>query len=138
MDAAARHDPPAGRWVELPVLIAALLLVADMAFTGSGLAGTVQAQAEPGTIPSLTLASSEPGQLVITWETADPKPTDYRPIWGNVYPASDETTLTPRSLSRGKAYKVQPQVRNHNEDRSFHLWSGPWTPTITARDVNHL
>ena len=41
------------------------------------------AQGEHGAIPSPTLASIEPGQMVITWETPDPTPTDYRIRWAN-------------------------------------------------------
>ena len=48
------------------------------------------AQGEHGTIPSLELASIEPGQLIITWETPDPAPTDYRIRWtpeGEAFPS---------------------------------------------------
>ena len=77
-----QRRPSAGR-ARLPILIAALLLVASMTFIGSALTGTAQSQAERGAIPSLNLASDEPGQLVITWETPDPAPTDYRIRWAN-------------------------------------------------------
>ena len=66
MNPAARHDRSARRYVRLPILIAALLLVVSMVLTGSGLTGTTQAQAERGAIPSLTLDSNAPGQLLIT------------------------------------------------------------------------
>ena len=48
MNAAARRDPSAGEWVRLSILIAALLLVAALAFIGSGMTGTAQGQAERG------------------------------------------------------------------------------------------
>ena len=155
VNAAARHDPSAGGWVRLPILIAALLLVAGMVLSVSGLAGTAHAQAERGAITSLNLTSNEPGQLVITWETPDPAPTDYRLTWahasldfpsytdgnvaegGNVYPAGDETTLTLNDLTPGEEYKVQIRARYYNEDRSVHEWSGPWTEVATQRVKNH-
>ena len=152
--ATVHRDPSDGR-ARLPILIAALLLVASMAFIGSGIAGTAHAQAERGAIPSLNLASSEPGQLVITWETPEPAPTDYRLSWayssldfpsyrdpnvaekGNLYPAGDATTLTLDDLTPGENYKVQLRARYYNADRSVHEWSGPWTATATKRVKNH-
>ena len=155
MNAAARRDPSAGGWVRLSILIAALLLVAGLVLSGSGLAGTAQGQAGSGAIPSLTLDSNEPGQLVITWQAPDPAPTDYRIIWahtsldylsykdsneaerGNVYPAGGVTTLTLNNLTPGDDYKVQIRARYYNADRSVHEWSGPWTATATKRVKNH-
>ena len=121
----------------------------------SGLPGTVQAQAERGAIPSLNLASTEPGQLVITWETPDPAPTDYRIRWANTdlgwpswsgtneteraneYPLGGVTTLTLDNLTPGDSYKVQMRSRYYNADRSVHESSGPWTNTATQRVKNH-
>ena len=155
MNAAARRDPSAGGWVRLSILIAALLLVAGLAFIGSGMTGTAQGQAGSGAIPSLTLDSNEPGQLVITWQAPDPAPTDYRLSWayssldfpsyrdsneaekGNLYPAGDATTLTLNDLTPGEEYKVQLRARYYNADRSVHEWSGPWTATATQRVKNH-
>ena len=155
MNAAARRDPSAGGWVRLSILIAALLLVAGLAFIGSGMTGTAQGQAESGAIPSLTLDSNEPGQLVITWGTPEQAPTDYRLSWayssldfpsyrdsneaekGNLYPAGDATTLTLNDLTPGEEYKVQLRARYYNADRSVHEWSEPWTATATKRVKNH-
>ena len=149
MNAAARRDPSARGWVRLSILIAALLLVAAMVLSVSGLAGTAQGQAESGAIPSVALDSNEPGQLVITWQAPDPAPTDYRIIWahtsleflsykdsneaerGNVYPAGGVTTLTLNGLTPGEDYKVQMRSRYYNADRSVHQSSGPWTATAT-------
>ena len=148
--ATVHRDPSDGR-ARLPILIAALLLVASMAFIGSGIAGTAHAQAERGAIPSLNLASSEPGQLVITWETPEPAPTDYRLSWAqaslgflsykdanetqraNVYPAGDDTTLTLNNLSPGQDYKVLLRARYYDGEHSASRWSGPWTPTAATR-----
>ena len=155
MNAAARRDPSAGGWVRLSILIAALLLVAAMVLSVSGLAGTAQGQAGSGAIPSVALVSNEPGQLVITWQAPDPAPTDYRIIWthtsldylsykdsneaerGNVYPVGGVTTLTLNDLTPGENYKVQIRARYYNADRSVHEWSGPWTATATQRVKNH-
>ena len=113
------------------------------------------AQAERGAIPSLALASSEPGQLVITWETPDPTPTDYRVSWANasmrflsyknpneeqranVYPDGGETILTLNDLTPGQDYKVQMRSRYYNADRSVRESSGPWTATATQRVKDH-
>ena len=156
MNAAARRDPSAGGWVRLSILIAALLLVAGLAFIGSGMTGTAQGQAERGAIPSLALVSNEPGQLVITWGTPEQAPTDYRLSWayssldfpsyrdsneagrGNLYPAGGATTLTLNDLTPGENYKVQLRARYYNADRSVHEWSGPWTAVATQRVKNPL
>ena len=155
MNAAARRAPSARGWVGLSILIAALLLVAAMVLSVSGLAGTAQGQAGSGAIPSVALVSNEPGQLVITWQAPDPAPTDYRIIWthtsldylsykdsneaerGNVYPVGGVTTLTLNDLTPGENYKVQIRARYYNADRSVHERSGPWTAVATQRVKNH-
>ena len=149
------QHPTASR-TRLPILIAAwLFIIAATVTMSSGLPGTAQAQAERGAIPSLNLASSEPGQLVITWETPDPAPTDYRLRWaptsesflsyrddnetqrGNFYPLGDVTTLTLDNLTPGDSYKVQMRSRYYNADRSVRESSGPWTNTPTQRVKDH-
>ena len=139
--------------------IAPLALVAMVVgvalFIAYGLAGTAHVQAESGAIPSLTLDSNEPGQLVINWQAPDPAPTDYRLSWantsleflsykdsneaqrGNVYPAGGVTTLTLNNLTPGDTYKVQMRSRYYNEDGSGRQSSGPWTATTTQRVKNH-
>ena len=122
---------------------------------GSALTGTAQAQDEHGAIPSMALASGEPGQLVITWETPSPAPTDYRIRWANTdlgwlswsgtneteraneYPLGGVTTLTLSGLTPGDDYKVQIRSRYYNADRSVHESSGPWTNTATQRVKDH-
>ena len=55
------QHPSASR-TRLPILMAAwLFIIAATVTMTSGLPGVVQAQAERGAIPSLTLHSSEPG-----------------------------------------------------------------------------
>ena len=146
---------PASR-TRLPILMAAwLFIIAATVTMSSGLPGVVQAQAERGAIPSLNLASNAPGQLIITWETPDPAPTDYRLRWaptsesflsyrddnetqrGNLYPLGDVTTLTLDNLTPGDSYKVQMRSRYYNADRSVRESSGPWTNTPTQRVKDH-
>ena len=149
------QHPSASR-TRLPILMAAwLFIIAATVTMSSGLPGTAQAQAERGAIPSLNLASSEPGQLVISWESPDPAPTDYRLTWaptsenflsyrddnetqrGNLYPLGDVTTLTLNNLTPGDSYKVQMRSRYYNADRSVRESSGPWTNTATQRVKDH-
>ena len=149
------QHPSASR-TRLPILIAAwLFIIAATVTMSSGLPGVVQAQAERGAIPSLTLHSTEPGQLIITWETPDPAPTDYRLRWaptsesflsyrddnetqrGNLYPLGDVTTLTLDNLTPGDSYKVQMRSRYYNADRSVRESSGPWTNTPTQIVKDH-
>ena len=148
------HDSSDSR-ARMPSLIAVLLLLASMVFMGSALTGTAQAQDEHGAIPSLNLASSEPGQLVISWETPEQAPTDYRIRWANTdlgwpswsgtneteraneYPLGGVTSLTLNNLTPGDSYKVQMRSRYYNADRSVHESSGPWTPITTKRVKNN-
>ena len=149
------QHPSASR-TRLPILMAAwLFIIAATVTMSSGLPGVVQAQAERGAIPSLTLHSTEPGQLVITWETPDPAPTDYRLRWaptnenflsyrdvneverGNLYPLGGVTSLTLNNLTPGDSYKVQMRSRYYNADRSVRESSGPWTNTATQRVKNN-
>ena len=131
------------------------MVVGVALFIAYGLAGTAHVQAESGAIPSLTLDSNEPGQLVINWQAPDPAPTDYRLSWanssleflsykdsneaqrGNVYPAGGVTTLTLNNLTPGDTYKVQMRSRYYNGDGSGRQSSGPWTATATQRVKNH-
>ena len=148
------HDSSDSR-ARLPILIAVLMLLASMVFMGSALTGTAQAQDEHGAIPSMALASGEPGQLVITWEAPSPAPTDYRIRWANTdlgwlswsgtneteraneYPLGDVTTLTLSGLTPGDDYKVQIRSRYYNADRTVRESSGPWTDVITQRVKDH-
>ena len=106
-------------------------------------------------IQGLSLASSEPGQLVVTWEVPETTPTDYRISWaqsslsfpsykdsngpekGNLSPLGSETTLTLDNLTPGVDYKIHMRARYYNADRSEHLSSGPWTDTVTQRVKDH-
>ena len=127
------------------------MLVISMAFIGSGIAGSAQAQGASNSIPSINLHSPGPGQLTITWATPEQTPTDYRIRWantdlgfpsyraaneterGNEYPTGDVNTLTLGNLTPSDSYKVQIRSRYYNADRSVHESSGPWTATVTQR-----
>ena len=63
------HHQQSDSRARLPSFIAVLLLIASMVFIGSALTGSAQAQGASDAIPSMELASSNPGQLVITWAT---------------------------------------------------------------------
>ena len=149
------HHQQSDSRARLPSFIAVLLLIASMVFIGSALTGSAQAQGASDAIPSMELASSNPGQLVITWATPEQAPTDYRirwantdqgwPSWsgtneaerGNEYPLDGVTTLTLSGLTPGDDYKVQIRSRYYNADRSVHKSSGPWTATATQRVKDH-
>ena len=140
---------------KLPIMIAAWLLVAVIALVGSGLAGNAHAQAGSDVIPSITLDSNQPGQLVITWATPEQAPTDYRIRWantnlgfpsysaaneperGNEYPLGDVNMLTLSNLTPGDSYKVQIRSRYYNADGSVHESSGPWTNLATQQVKYH-
>ena len=119
------------------VVVMALLLV--------GLpTARLMAQEERGSISGLTLASENPGELVVSWETPDPEPTDYRISWarkdlkylsyrlsnepdrGNEYPDGQVAQLTLSDLSPGIEYKVRMRARYFNEGDTSPQWSGPW------------
>ena len=111
--------------------------------------------ANHGVIQGLSLASSEPGQLVVTWEIPETTPTDYRISWaqsslsfpsykdtngpekGNLSPLGSTTTLTLDNLTPGVDYKIHMRARYYNADRSEHLSSGPWTDAVTQRVRDH-
>ena len=111
--------------------------------------------ANHGVIQGLSLTSSEPGQMVVTWEIPETTPTDYRISWaqsslsfpsykdtnvpekGTLYPLGSETTLTLDNLTPGVDYKIKMRARYYNADRSEHLSSGPWTDPVTQRVKDH-
>ena len=131
----------------------AALIVAAALLIGSWLVVPAMAQTEHGVIPPIVLESNEPGQLVITWETPDPKPTDYRLKWahsslsylsyrydnepqrGNDYP--EINTFTLNNLTPGETYKVQLRSRYYDADKSTSRPSGPWTATATQQIKNN-
>ena len=134
------------------LLAVALTILATSAMTAPA---PVHAQAEPDAIPSITLDSNQPGQLVITWQPPQQAPTDYRIRWTNTnlnwlswkdddeaqraneYPLAGVTTLTLNDLTPGDTYKVQMRSRYYNPDRTARQKSGPWTATATQRVMDN-
>ena len=111
--------------------------------------GTASAQAVPGTLDGLTLGSSAPAELTVTWDVPGEAPSDYRlnwapasepyPSWrspsGNVYPPQDATSHTLRGLEEGVDYKVRLRARYRSGGDRGGPWSGPWseaTGTVQA------
>ena len=138
-----QRRPSAGR-ARLPILIAALLLVASMTFIGSALTGTAQAQGASGAIPSINLTSDTPGEIEVSWTAPSLAPSDYRLSWtpdgeaypsykdanqadrGNTYPKGDQTSLTLTGLTAGAEYKVQVRARYNDGEHAGQPWAGPW------------
>ena len=136
-------------------LALAVMVVTVALFIAYGPAVPTMAQAEPDAIPSVTLDSNQPGQLVIAWQPPQQAPTDYRIRWTNTnlnwlswkdtneaqraneYPLAGVTTITLNDLTPGDTYKVQMRSRYYNPDRTARQKSGPWTATATQRVKNH-
>ena len=95
----------------------------------------------------LSLSSTAPGELTISWHEPSPAPTDYRIAWaledmdflswrlpneahrGNEYPVAGTTSITLTGLDRTADYKVKMRAR-YGPGGSR---SGPWSDTLTAR-----
>ena len=105
------------------------------------------AQAADKEITGLTLASPNPGELVISWDAASPAPEDHRVMWapssgkflsykkentdkaGNAYPTG--TTRTVTGLPEGEEYKVR--VRARYGDQKACPWSDLVKLTVSAQ-----
>ena len=104
---------------------------------------------EPTPVPDrhvsgLTLSSSSPGELEITWNAAGQEATDYRVNWarsdedfpswneteGNSYPTTNSLTLT--GLDQGVEYKVQVRARYGGDGAHSGPWSGEARATVAA------
>ena len=147
-----RSNKPALWLLAAALTILAVTILATSAMTAPAPA---HAQASNDSIPSLTLDSHQPGQLVITWQAPASAPTDYRVSWANAdlnwlswkdanepqraneYPLADVTTITLSDLTPGDTYKVQMRSRYYNADRTVRESSGPWTDVITQRVKNN-
>ena len=110
---------------------------------------TPEPTAEPTTAPrgavtGLTVLSTAPHTLSITWNAADPEPSDYRVMWAkegddpptwrdkrrNAYPTTTSHTVT--GLAAGKEYRLWVRARYNKGDYASSPWSGPFAKT-TAR-----
>ena len=86
-------------WIFLAAILLAAIAISTFYFSSA------QAQTADGTITGLTLTSDSPGTLTVSWEAANPTPTDYRVDWakspesyqswkvdeGHVYPVATAT-----------------------------------------------
>ena len=95
-------------------------------------------------VSGLTLSSSSPGELEITWNAAGQEATDYRVNWarsdedfpswneteGNSYPTTNSLTLT--GLDQGVEYKVQVRARYGGDGAHSGPWSGVARATVAA------
>ena len=97
-----------------------------------------------GAIRGFSLVSDAEGELTVSWDTADPAPSDYRVSWGpadqeylgwqaenetqrgNAYPGGGETSLTLTGLPSGAEYQVRMRARYFNDGDTSPQWSGSW------------
>ena len=103
-----------------------------------------EAQADTKAISNLSLSSTSPGELVITWDAPSNAPDDYRVTWkksdgnwpsyknentaqgGNAFPTERSHTVT--GLEEGTEYSARVRARYHNSEGNVEE-SGPWTAT---------
>ena len=106
---------------------------------------TPEPTATPGAISGLTLTSSQPGRLWISWDESDPAPTEYRLNWAQVddpFPSWDSRDGGNLWLSRtaqdfsglvaaGVTYKLRMRAIYKTGPNA--PWSGPWSEVVTKR-----
>ena len=105
---------------------------------------------EPGAITGLTMTSSQPERLWVSWDQADPEPTEYRLNWAPVdepFPAWNSNQggnlwLSPRTaqdfsnvVNPGVTYKLRMRAIYKTGPNA--PWSGPWSEVVTQRVGNH-
>ena len=103
----------------------------------------------PGAITGLTLVSSQPGHLWVSWDEASPAPTEYRlnwapvddpfPSWdsrdgGNLWLSSRTAQDFSNLVEAGVTYKLR--MRAIYKTGPDAPWSGPWSETVTQRVRN--
>ena len=139
------------RRLATPFSLVALVALLSVAATVAIAAAIGDDQDEPRAVTNLRLSSESPGELTISWATANPVPSDYRLSWaeqslgylsyrnsnepnrGNEYPGGQETSITLTGLTKGATFKVQLRSRYKVEGSEAVLRSGPWTNEVTAR-----
>ena len=105
---------------------------------------------EPGAITGLTMTSSQPEHLWVSWDQADPEPTEYRLNWAPVdepFPSWNSNQggnlwLSPRTaqefsnlVNPGVTYKLRMRAIYKTGPNA--PWSGPWSEVVTQRVGNH-
>ena len=128
------------RWIFLVTILLVTVAISTFYFS------SVQAESH-GAITGLTLTSTTPGTLTVSWEAASPTPTDYRVDWaksdedyqswkvdeGHKYPAPTATTVTIADLEHDTEYKIRMRARYYRGEHEGKSWGGPWaTATITV------
>ena len=128
-------------WIFLAAILLAAIAISTFYFSSA------QAQTADGTITGLTLTSDSPGTLTVSWDAANPTPTDYRVDWakstedyqswkvddGHVYPVATATTTTITDLSHDTEYKIRMRARYYRGEHEGKSWGGPWAEaTITV------
>ena len=113
-------------------------------------APTPEPTSEPGAITGLTMTSSQPEHLWVSWDQADPEPTEYRLNWAEVddpFPSWDSRDggnlwLSPRTaqdfsnlVNPGVTYKLRMRAIYKTGPNA--PWSGPWSEVVTQRVINH-
>ena len=104
---------------------------------------------EPGAITGLTMTSSQPEHLWVSWDQADPEPIEYRLNWAPVdqpfpsWNSRDGGNLwLPRTaqdfsnlVDAGVTYKLRMRAIYKTGPNA--PWSGPWSEVVTQRVGNH-
>ena len=102
------------RWAFLAALLLAAVTLGD---------ASVAAQEARGAITGLTATSPQPGTLLVTWDLANPEPSDYRVMWHkegeptpswrdtdrNAYTSAENYTIT--GLEEDTRYRVLVRAR---------------------------
>ena len=130
------------------LLAVAFTILAVAILATSAMTAPAEAQDPDGSINNLLVSSPNPGQLLITWDSPEEVPTDYRVRWapsnqdylsysedntserGSAYP--EALTFTVDNLPAGIEYKVQVRARYYDGDNTDSPWSGPWTDEATV------
>ena len=104
----------------------------------------------PGKITGLTMTSSRPGHLWVSWNASVPAPTEYRLNWAPVddpFPAWNSNQggnlwLSPRTaqdfsniVEAGVTYQLR--MRAIYKDDPEGNWAGDWSDVMTKRVRNH-
>ena len=128
-------------WIFLAAILLAAVAISTFYFSSA------QAQTADGAITGLTLTSTTAGTLTVSWDAANPTPTDYRVDWakstedypswkvddGHVYPTPDATATTITDLAHNTEYKIRMRARYYRGEHEGKSWGGPWAEaTITV------
>ena len=105
---------------------------------------------ERGAITGLTMTSSQPERLWVSWDQADPEPTEYRlnwapvdqpfPSWnsrdgGNLWLSSRTGQDFSNLVDAGVTYKLRMRAIYKTGPNA--PWSGQWSEVVTQRVGNH-